>query len=318
MRNASECADDRTSIAQSLKDGGFTPILAGLLTFESGVSNLLICYVAHGLAVRPGTESDKAQPTVNLMPSVQPLTRESSPRDFQALDLAFLGSLLPGIIHNWATPLSGVIGATQLLEKRASVIEDLLKDFEQLSGAERDELRKQLDRNRTNVDILRRNAQHLADQLQILVYRITRGSGVARDFFSLNELVQNELRFLEANLHFKHKVRKQISLTAVVPATAFSYGYVAAAIDELITYTIARHDPAQGILEMDFVTGPESGSAIIRIEARICATDSGDSRSDPLNPHLMRLSDDGWTVDFTDHANRLSLTLQRPQKQSMP
>jgi signal transduction histidine kinase len=252
------------------------------------------------------------------MPSVQPLSRESSPQDFQTLDLAFLGSLLPGIIHNWATPLSGVIGATQLLEKRATLIEDLLKDVEQLSAAERDELQKQLDRNRTNVEILSRNAQHLADLLQILVYRITRGSGVSRDFFPLNELVQNELRFLEANLHFKHKVRKQITLAAVVPATAFSYGFVATAIDELITYTIARHNHAQGVLEMDFVTGSENDSAMIRIEARICAADSGKSRSGSLDLHLTRLKDDGWAVDLVEQGNSLCLTLQRPQKQSMP
>ena len=38
--------------------------------------------------------------------------------DLKSQDLTFVGSLLPGILHNMATPLSGVIGATQLMEMR--------------------------------------------------------------------------------------------------------------------------------------------------------------------------------------------------------
>ena len=250
------------------------------------------------------------------MTSVQTPTTSQSSHDFQALDLAFLGSLLPGIIHNWATPLSGVIGATQLLEKRASTIEELLGNFDQLTDAERGELQKQLDRNRTNVEILSRNAQHLADLLQILVYRITRGSSTARDLFPLHELMQNELRFLEANLQFKHKVRKHVHLSPVVPATAFAYGYVASAIDELITFAIEEHDHAQGILEMDFATGDESGEATLRVEARVSPSDPSRSNRDPLEIYLGRLQEDGWSVVFARDSGFMRLSLTRPLRQT--
>lgn len=252
------------------------------------------------------------------MTQVQTPLREPKSQDFHALDLAFLGSLLPGIIHNWATPLSGVIGATQLLERRVSVIEDLLKGFDQLTLAERDELRKQLERNRTNVEILSRNAKHLADQLQILVYRITRGSGVARDCFPLNELMQNELRFLEANLQFKHKVRKNLALDPATPATAFCYGFVAAAIDEYVTYVISQHDYSQRVLEMSFTTASEHDIAQLVIEAHFAPALHLDPGSNSLEVYLTRLREDGWTADFTRETDKSNLTLKRPQRQATP
>lgn len=236
--------------------------------------------------------------------------------DFQALDLAFLGSLLPGIIHNWATPLSGVIGATQLLERRVSVIQDLLSHYETLNAAERDELHRQLERNRTNVDILSRNAQHLADLLQVLVQRITRGNGTARDCFPLQELVQNELRFLEANLQFKHKVRKTISLEPALPASSFSYGYVAAVIDELVTSAIAAHDFAGGVIEMDFATIGEHGEGRIAVAARFHPLTTTEGTPDPLTIYLSRLREDGWNVEYDLNPGSASLTLRRPLRSS--
>ncbi len=250
------------------------------------------------------------------MTSTPTRVTESSPREFQALDLAFLGSLLPGIIHNWSTPLSGVIGATQLLEKRVSVIHELLSHYETLSSAERDELNRQLERNKTNVEILSRNAQHLADLLQVLVYRITRGNGSARDCFPLHELVQNELRFLEANLQFKHKVRKAIKLDPAFPASAFSYGYVAAIIDELVTSTIAAHDFASGLMEMDIETQAVNGWCRIKLVARHQSPSTSEDTLDPLVMYLKRLEDDGWKHEYQRRSNEVSLMLYRPERNS--
>lgn len=239
---------------------------------------------------------------------------DSTRHDLQALDLAFLGSLLPGIIHNWATPLSGVIGATQLLERRVSIIQDLLSHYETLTAAERDELHRQLDRNRTNVDILSRNAQHLADLLQVLVQRITRSSGAARDAFPLHELVQSELRFLDANLQFKHKVKKSITLDPAIPASPLAYGYVAAVIDELVTSAISAHDFAKGQIEMDFSTGADHNTANIRVTARFIPIVPMESLPGPMPVYLERLKEDGWTVEFVSESGSMTLHLSRPER----
>jgi hypothetical protein len=236
------------------------------------------------------------------------------PQEFQALDLAFLGSLLPGIIHNLATPLSGVLGATQLLEKRASTIEELVGQLESLSEAERGELVKQFDRNRTNVDILSRNAKHLADLLQVLVQRINRCSGVTPEYYSLNDLLQNELRFLESNLSFKHKVKKQVSLAPNMPLVKYVYGHIAAALDEFVTSSISLHDFNRGLSEMQFSTAADEKVVAIAVIAHLIFRQSEAEMNGPLESHLERLRADGWLTQCqsTETIRELSLSYPRP------
>ncbi len=231
--------------------------------------------------------------------SGQPAHGRMLPQEFQALDLAFLGSLLPGIIHNLATPLSGVLGATQLLEKRASTIEELVSQMEALSGSERVELVKQFDRNRTNVDILARNAKHLADLLQVLVQRINRGSCTAAEYYSLNELLQNELRFLESNLMFKHKVKRQVSLAPDLPLAKYVYGHVAAALDEFVISTLGIHDFTKGIAEMEFSTAADETVVTVKVTAHLVLRPDQADMSGPLESYLERLRDESWTARST-------------------
>lgn len=227
-------------------------------------------------------------------------------QEFQTLDLAFIGSLLPGIIHNFATPLSGVLGATQLLEKRASTIEELVHEHDVLANAEREELLKQFERNRTNVDILARNAKHLADLLQVLVQRINRGSGTSRDSYSLNDLLQNELRFLESHLNFKHKVKKQISMASGLATVRIVYGHVAAALEEFVIGTLAMHDLSRGLLEMDFATEDNGRQASLVVLARYIPL-GAPAPADPLESYLALLRSEGCQSELTCDASCRSL-----------
>jgi signal transduction histidine kinase len=235
-------------------------------------------------------------------------------QDFQILDLAFLGSLVPGIIHNLATPLSGVIGATQLLEKRASGIEEMLRDLEALGQAEREELAKQWDRNRANVDILSRNAQHLAEVLQQLVQRINRGHAAAKEDCSLNELLETEMRFLEANLSFKHKVKRQVRLGPEDACADFAYGHAASAIDEFVIGAVSMHDFNQGNMEMDFATGTEEGRVWLSIAARFQPLTPDSETPDPVEFYLDRLRTEGWTVEHERRPGMRRLNLSHPAR----
>jgi signal transduction histidine kinase len=241
-------------------------------------------------------QNEKRQPTSE--PSSRAGDQTGQDQEFQDLELAFLGSLVPGIVHNLATPLSGVLGATQLLEKRTETISDMLTDGQDFGETERSELLKQLDRNRANVDILARNARHLADILRGLVQRINRGSSGVREYYPLNELLQDELRFLDANLAFKHKVRKQVTLGAEVRTIKYVYGHVAAAVDEFVTASMAAHDFRQNGMEMDFRTEPGETHVELRIEARSSHLTARADEESTLCRCLDLLRDEGWTVEM--------------------
>ncbi len=244
------------------------------------------------------------------------LTQETP--NFESYELAFLGSLLPGIIHNMATPLSGVLGAAQLLESRSNTIHDLIKSKDVGLESARRELESQLERNRTNVDILGRNANHLADLLQILVQRINRGGLQVRDNYSLNDLLQNEVRFLEANLQFKHRVRKKIQLAACVPAATFVYGHVAAVLDEFVGYAISLHDLAQGTMEMNFTTDSDDIHIMLDVEANYRPGAKVPDDPGLLDLLMARLREDGWRANLDAKTNSLTLSLVCPRRRPTP
>jgi signal transduction histidine kinase len=245
------------------------------------------------------------------------MTAESSqgvlerPDAFESLELAFLGSLIPGIIHNFATPLSGVIGATQLLETRAEQIDACLESAAHGQATAVDDARAHMQRQRTNLDILSRNAQHLADLLQVLVHRINRSSVTQRDYFPLSELVAAEVRFLDSNLHFKHKVKKELQLSADLPATAFIYGHVVSAMEELACMAMLQHDASCGTMEMTFVTGFREGRIHLDIEAKLPNELTDLLALDILNLQCARLREDGWTTEILTRPCILMLMLSR-------
>lgn len=217
-------------------------------------------------------------------------------QELQALDLAFLGSLVPGIIHNFATPLSGVLGAIQLMEKRLANIEQILQNLRSLENSGSDELNVQWEKHRSNVDILARNAKHLADMMQIIVRRISRSNSNVEEMLSLNDLLQNELRFLEANLSFKHKVRKNVELGPNVSAACCVYAHVASAVDEFVIGTMALHDPSHGVMEMTFKTDVNDGEVILLLDARFSPYSDTHVAVDALETYLQRLRSEGWNV----------------------
>ncbi|MBK6766194.1 MAG: hypothetical protein IPG71_07710 [bacterium] len=164
---------------------------------------------------------------------------DNLPAKFESLELAFLGSLLPGIVHNLATPLSGVIGATQLLEMRIGEQERILAELERSAPTQLEALLLQHKKSCNNLDIMSRNARHLTELLQIIIRRFHRCAQDTPAPQSLFELVSNELQFLDANLTYKHKVRKRFDLSTE-PLTVYAvYRHVVAVIDEFVLRALA-------------------------------------------------------------------------------
>ncbi|MBU0509331.1 hypothetical protein KKH27_10890 [bacterium] len=253
-------------------------------------------------------------------PHAKPATKppeDVQGQDLQMVDLAFLGSLIPGIVHNLATPMSGVLGATQLLENRIASLVESVRSIQDLDDDRRTELLNLSDRNRASVDILARNARHLADILQVVVQRLTRSSAATKGSYCLNELLQNELHFLEANLTFKHKVKKQVSLAPNLPAAKCVYAHVVGVIDEFVTCVLGIHDSNQGPLEMEFATESADSHVCLNLTARFAPRNPVESLAGTMfEVHLTRLDADGWDVDWDNAGGNQRLRLCCPLGQA--
>ena len=237
----------------------------------------------------------------------------SESSEFQSLELSFVGSMLPGILHNIATPLSGVIGATQLMEMRNADQDKLLERLDSANKQAAEELIALLQKNKTNLDIIERNATQLIDLVHVLVQRFQRSSVRRKLPQSLNELVKNELTFLHANLVFKHKVRREVQLADEPFAVSFSYPHIVGVIDDFVTKVIDAHDTKQGMAEMSFTTKFEEDRGLLEMKASYLPFMNETRGVDSFGIYLARTREEGCDYRFESDLGTVDLSLTIPR-----
>jgi hypothetical protein len=143
----------------------------------------------------------------------------------------FLEELMPGIFHNFANPLNGIMGRSKLMQRRLDElvrkIEARYPEIEKESGAD---FRKLIS------DI---NAINDASEEFYNMFRMATGKFYAldtRDAGSLNLslLIEAELGFADFYLDIKHNVKKEIRLDAGVPSITGKTAYYSIAFWMLI------------------------------------------------------------------------------------
>lgn len=238
----------------------------------------------------------------------------SGASDFEKLELEFLGSLLPGIVHNLATPLSGVIGATQLLEMRIGEQERLLQELERSAPMQAEALKTQHAKNVKNLDIMARNARQLTEILQTIIRRFHRSSQVTPTPLSLYELISNELQFLDANLSYKHKVRKRFELSTEPYSVYAVYKRVTSVVDEFVQVTLAAHDFTRGLVDLSVSTEFDATWGTICLDARYFESDEDMLDSSPLALYLAVASEHGGECNLEQERGHLTVHLKLPRK----
>lgn len=114
--------------------------------------------------------------------------------------LAAIGLLASGIAHNINTPLMGIYGAAQLIKMKHPELEDL---------GDLDGVISQVER----INSIVRN----------LMWKSRQEQDTSIQEINLNQLLQEELRFLDADLEFKHNVTKYFAFADEVPAIMGRY-----------------------------------------------------------------------------------------------
>jgi len=228
--------------------------------------------------------------------------------DFERFELARVGAILPGIVHNLSTPLSGVLGGIQMLEMRSLNIAESIEKPNRPTEAQWKELVNHLARNQKTINLVSRNAQNLAVLLQDVANRIAHFSMKAPDIYSLNQLVQIEMRFLESDLTFKHRVRRSVHFADDLCPLKCVFSLFAETFDEIVYAVMACHEPSQSALpEMAFTTATESELLVLKIGCNTPMSHFDEDRSAPisvfssqpsLHRYFERLRQDDWQAEM--------------------
>ncbi len=129
-------------------------------------------------------------------------------RLLEEFDLMLADEILPGMIHNFANLINGIVGRARLLQRK---IDEQLKSVEDFR--DRDFCRMTSE----DVGLICQEAERLSNLLLVISEKFYALNNVNSQKINLSRLLETEVKFLDFNLDFKHKIEKDISLDNDIP-----------------------------------------------------------------------------------------------------
>jgi hypothetical protein len=127
----------------------------------------------------------------------------------------FLDELMPGIFHNFANPVNGIMGRSKLMQRRLEEIigkiENRYPDFGKESGAD---FRKLL----SDISAINDASDELYDLFRAASGKFYALGAREVESVNLSALIGAELGFSEFYLDFKHNIKKEVHLDKDVPS----------------------------------------------------------------------------------------------------
>jgi len=140
--------------------------------------------------------------------------------------LAAIGLLASGIAHNINTPLMGIYGTAQLIKMKHPEMQD--------------------------IDGVIQQVERINSIIRNLMWKSRQEQESSPQEINLNELLREELRFLEADLEYKHNVTKRFSFSDGIPAILGRYSDFSQSINNVIRNALdAMHNREQRELTVE-------------------------------------------------------------------
>lgn len=120
---------------------------------------------------------------------------------------ATFGLMIKGIIHNLNGPLSGIGLNSTTINKRMTRLRDSLigADIDEMAFNEMDEILE-------SMTLVSECCAKMNEIIRVLMAKSHYEKSDYIKTFDLNELLSNEIKFLNADMRFKHKIRKVVRL----------------------------------------------------------------------------------------------------------
>jgi signal transduction histidine kinase len=118
-----------------------------------------------------------------------------------------LGELIPGVVHNFANPLNGIMGRSKLLQRRlASSIQRLDAIY---PGFAREFAEDKITRD---INTIATEADRLFDIFRDFAGKISILSSNEPERINLSRMIESEVRFADFYLDFKHDINKTFQI----------------------------------------------------------------------------------------------------------
>lgn len=149
----------------------------------------------------------------------------------------FIDELIPGMLHNFANPLNGIIGRSKLLQKR---IEENIKKIRENYPEAASEMMEDHRKMKADIETISHESDKFFSLFRNVAEKFYIIAAPEKERLNLSRVIETEMRFADLYLDFKHDIKKELQLDEYLPEiTGFAADY-SMFVWALITYSKNR------------------------------------------------------------------------------
>jgi signal transduction histidine kinase len=181
-----------------------------------------------------------------------------------------LAQFIQGVVHNIRGPISSALAASDLIHAMRDNLNSKIE-----AGIEKQELKVQLAEVWEILELNNEVLRKMAGNLESMLRKSRTDQIQENDIYDLNEMINQELEFLDVDLKFKNKVEKKINLSEKSLAVFVAVGDIAQIFENLIKNAMdAMYDKKDPCIAIE--TGSTNGYHWFSIQ------DNGDGIPDSI------------------------------------
>jgi len=132
----------------------------------------------------------------------------------KAFVATFMDELLPGIFHNFANPLNGIMGRAKLMQRR---LNGFVRTIETRYPAIAKELSAEYGKLLSDIDSVNNESERFFNMFVVSTGKFYAIGAGAPEKLNLSRILETELAFSDFYLDFKHHVKKEVSFDPDLP-----------------------------------------------------------------------------------------------------
>lgn len=160
---------------------------------------------------------------------------------YQALEddftSTFIRELMPGILHNFANPLNGIMGRSKLLQKR---MDDVLKKINEQYPETASAMQDEFQRIKNDIHSINKESDSFFEIFRDATGKfyalVAKGEGK----IDISQLLAGEARFANFYLDFKHEITKNVSYDTSLPYIKGNEAELSLVFWRLIRFAMTR------------------------------------------------------------------------------
>ena len=192
-------------------------------------------------------------------------------------DATLIAELFPGIIHNLANPLNGIMGRATLMQRRMA---EHMRKMQDLYPEMPADMTAGLKKIIQDADSIVRESDRFFSMFRDLTEKFSAIAPREEERINLSQLIAGEMRFADFYLDFKHEVDKTLSLEEQLPEVTGVYAIFSLCLSGLLRRAM-RVMKASPKKEFSIVTRHDEHSVIVEIG------DTGEFGADGADEELL-------------------------------